>query len=526
MTLTQPQRCPENVKQLGASLLSYLLSISEAQAKSLIESEVMLDAGRIDALEVLSAAAKKVRSRRNNDHLFQEMDWARFQDLRDADGTNVFIKMRGKFAQPFVRSPSDPVLDCLLKMMETSFPFFLLPRSDGTWAGSRGFRLPHFFSHPVGKKFREAVRADADLCRLFPEPRGEDDAGGSIVGVGFGGTTQLLGFEQTILNAAFSWMTLGEECSLPAMASAVEDVLKVMRSLARGETVKIPALICLNGIGLPRTTRVNTSLGELRDHSGGVAEVVPRAARPPTGGPSGFHLGFVVSTEVDQQISISVPGNLEQLLPQQWSDPLRRPTDSVSLAVSLAIRRAAPVAAIHTTTLILNPFSHGTYGWSRRQQTPWEPVEVSVEEAADLGEWCDRIHTARDDAARVAVHRAIRALSGRDDPVDSFIDAIVAFESLFGERSQIALSIAVCVSKLLESDPTRRKATCQRVKKLYDQRSSILHGASPPSAEKITAHRDEALSFLVESFRALYRDRPNLLTMRASERDTEIILGP
>jgi hypothetical protein len=525
MIAAQLQRCPENVKQLGARLLSYLLAISEVDARSLVESGAALDSARVSALDLLSSAVRDVRSWRSNDHLLQDMDWWRFQDLKTADGKRLLVQVRNAFATSAIETTVDPVSACLREMAVETFPYLLLPSPNGVWANDPGFTLPHFFNEPVAKRFREAVRADPDLRRLFPETRAGDDAGGLVVGADFAGTLQLWAFEDTILRTAFCWMHLEDQRTLAAMAIAIDRVLRTLRSLARGEICKIPTLICFNGVGLPEGTRAETLVGELREFSGGVSEIVPRVVRPPIGGPRGAHLGFVAVTDLDVRIRVLMPQEFDKVRLVPTESPLKRNIDSISLAVPLAAQRAEPVAVVHTTTLSLNPFRRGSFGWKIRQGTSWAPVELTMDEAKDLRQWCDDIHGANDSRARTAVQRAVRALSERDDAVDSFIDAIIAFESLFGERQQVALSLATCVARLLEGNPSGRRKTYDRMKKLYDQRSSVLHGGSQPSQAQMMEHRDDALRYLVACFRVLYRQRPELLAMRASERDIELLLG-
>jgi len=525
MTAVQLHRCPENVKQLGAGLLSYLLAMSEGDARALIETGLALDPARVSALDLLSGGVRDVRLGRYNDHLLQDMDWWRFQDLKTADGKRLLVQIRNAFAAPAIETTLDPVSACLREMAEESFPYLLLPCPNGVWANAPGFTLPHFFNQPVAKRFRDAVRADPDLRRLFPEARADDDAGGLVVGPDFAGTLQLWAFEDMILRTAFCWMHLEDQRSLAAMAAAIDRVLRTLRCLARGETCKIPTLICFNGVGLPEGTRAQTLVGELREFAGGVSEIVPGVVRPPTGGSKGAHLGFVAVTDLDVRIRVLMPQEFNSVRLVPTESPLKRNTDSISLAVPLAAERAEPVAVVHTTTLSLNPFRNGGYSWKLRQGTSWAPVELTTDEMKDLRQWCDQIHGANDIRARTAVQRAVRALSERDDAVDSFIDAIIAFESLFGERQQVALSLATCVSRLLDSNPSRRRETYNRVKKLYDQRSNILHGASQPTQAQTMEYRDEALRYLTACFRILYRQRPELLAMRASERDIELLLG-
>jgi hypothetical protein len=455
--------------------------------------------------------------------------------MQTPDQGHLFSRIRQTFAPSESTQPSDdPVFDALIEMAKEAFPFLLIPKREGVWASSAGggFFLPFQFSTPLGRRFMDAVCADADLSLLFPDVRKTVLETTSTItsSNGSGGSMQLVSLADNLLHVAFAWMRMRDGSLFSEFVGAIRTLLSKVRALARGEAALIPTIVCFHGVALPAGTRNQTKTGELCAISQGLHDVIPPPSRPPFGAAENVLFGFVLVTEVELSIKISAGVIASAPMTsdfQRFTDAIARKVEIVGLATSLAVERQPPIAVVHKTSLALNPFSHGSYSWSASSyQTPSAPTALTDLECTAIGTWCDTIAIAKDEPARIAVKRTLRAMSGREQAVDSFIDAIIALESLFGDRDQIALSVAACVSKLVETDLDRRKLLFRETKKLYGRRSAIVHGSQLPLDVEVRELRDRALFLLLECFRILYRDRPELLNMSAAIRDMQILLQP
>ena len=522
-------------KFLGFRSIAYLLNVSEANVQAFMEGGVALDSARIDALHLLQLSIDRASHIVPRENALSELGYWFLSTMQLPNGGHPFAAIRRLFspAEPALTS-GDVVANCLAEMATDAFPYLLLNQRGGVWARDAGnaFLLPSHISTPLGGRFMSTVCADPDLSRLFPDVRENalETVSTIMCNDGSGGTIQLVGLAEPLLRVAFAWMCLNDGNSLREMTLEIHKLLATLRALARGETVSIPTIICFEGVALPTGTCEQTPIGSLCAISPGVLEVIPPQSRPPVGSTDHTPMGFVLVT--DAQLSIKVTagvsvGNPNMADFQRFADANAHNIQSVSLATSLAIDREPPVAVTHKLTLTLNPFRHGSYSWPRSYyQTPSGPIVTTASESAAIAKWCETITLTKDEAARIAIHRAIRSLSGREQALDSFVDAIIAFESLFGDRDQIALSVATCVSRLLEADLDRRKALFRETKRLYARRSVILHGAGLPTEMEMRTLRDRALFLLLGCFRTLYCDRPQLLDMRANERAEQILLHP
>lgn len=67
---------------------------------------------------------------------------------------------------------------------------------------------------------------------------------------------------------------------------------------------------------------------------------------------------------------------------------------------------------------------------------------------------------------------------GRSSPQDRLIDLCIALESVFQSQSEITFQFSLFNSLLAETDPQKRYEIFRKLKKLYSQRSQLVHGSS------------------------------------------------
>jgi hypothetical protein len=117
----------------------------------------------------------------------------------------------------------------------------------------------------------------------------------------------------------------------------------------------------------------------------------------------------------------------------------------------------------------------------------------------------------------------VSALCERRDPVDGFIDAVVAWENLFGAgQTELSFRISAAMASLISDVVAERLPLQNEIARLYGRRSKVLHGEDL-SPEYASRDRNRALSLILAALRRLYRDKRHLLTDR--DRAKVIILG-
>jgi hypothetical protein len=125
----------------------------------------------------------------------------------------------------------------------------------------------------------------------------------------------------------------------------------------------------------------------------------------------------------------------------------------------------------------------------------------------------------------IAVRRMLSAVVERMDPLDGFIDAVLAWENMFSGRPETNLRVCGAIAWLLESeDYERRTLLFRELKDLYTKRSQLVHGA----IETVTnagACRDRAVRVAIECMKRLYADDALLQVKDSAERSSMILLG-
>jgi hypothetical protein len=125
----------------------------------------------------------------------------------------------------------------------------------------------------------------------------------------------------------------------------------------------------------------------------------------------------------------------------------------------------------------------------------------------------------------IGARRLTTAVAERQNPLDGFVDGVVAWENIFGTKTETAFRVCGGLALLLyPSDVAERKDAFARFKRLYDRRSRLVHGEAEPPHAELGALHIEACSIAIRAMRALY-DRPDLLSVATSELRANAVFG-
>jgi Apea-like HEPN len=111
------------------------------------------------------------------------------------------------------------------------------------------------------------------------------------------------------------------------------------------------------------------------------------------------------------------------------------------------------------------------------------------------------------------------------EPMDVFIDAVIAWESLFGTtEGEPTFRVTTCLAALLEDDPARRVELKSQLGKIYALRSKVVHGSGDLKASEYP--RCQALEVAIRAVRNLLADRNDLLRISdTAVRSATLLLG-
>lgn len=154
------------------------------------------------------------------------------------------------------------------------------------------------------------------------------------------------------------------------------------------------------------------------------------------------------------------------------------------------------------------------------------PTELSAAECDEVAFWCRQIDTHCPKRIDSAVRRTLSAAQVRTDPSDRLVDAVVAWENLFGtSEGEPRLRVSAAMAWLLTDSPDRRLELQAEIKRLYDDRSKIVHGGTFDE-HSIADRANRALELARDCLRVLLRDRTDVLALPdGSAQSLKLILG-
>lgn len=364
----------------------------------------------------------------------------------------------------------------------------------------------------------DAITSDPDLSDLRQAKEGELDL---FISTPRGGSRQN---PEAILHAlvASARQQIGlrhlDNTESAFVRLVLEGYEELLHALA-GEPVRAYTVVGFAGVTLPQEAQVQTPWGVLR--------AAPPAQPTVRAFASGLHMPTTVFLMSPELLPVTLTREAEPAAPGVLDEARRTEIQMLlPLAFALATAGGTPCAPVATFETSLVPFKSGL-GWS--STVPWMPLrpapEPSVSEREAVESWSHTLVQREAPNLEISIKRTLSSISGRRDPSDSLIDAVTAWESVVGTRSETVFRVTAALAKLLEADSTARAELRKRLAKIYDVRSRVVHGDLVEVGDVASAAAD-ATSVSLRTLAALFERGDDWLAMKASERSDRLILGP
>jgi hypothetical protein len=401
---------------------------------------------------------------------------------------------------------------------------------------------------PIAALFRKAIRDDAEVGEserkspyFYPRPVIAHWTDGS------GGSLDIREIPKHIL----STLNLSTDTAsgvLQNVCDAVEQSVVLARALVSGEVVTTVAFVGLANVTLSEEVSAIELPGM-------------RIRRP-----SPFEKGAVpfvseatavveVATALrllDVRVQSAIPNDDRMEMLREFGDENERMkvhrkekqkiSENISerilqmrFAMALASQQRRLIGPIWLYTVHRNPLT----GWGGNSLRPSSAEATSAFSAQVI----DRITAERiakycvptsslHQSLRIGRDRILRALAERNDPIDSFIDFVIAWESLVGSSENTSYVVSGTISLLLSpNDAVKRKELFIRIRDLYNNRSGLVHGTLGPevSTKKfkmadVKTYAEESGRLAIDTFKKVLL-RPELLSLSAQERSRMVMLG-
>lgn len=523
-------------KILGVDFLGYVLSIPVGQSPS----DVTLTSAQEQVIEVLARHALP----QGDDEFIGAGAFMQASRLTShlPDGNSSIINLLRTITGGEVETVEpvgDEFVDAVTALARDAWPAYLIrPRGDGP----RTFWMSTpvgVYDNPSFARAVDAFTADSRLMNLFPHLPEDSDASGGALGKAIGyqslvvtngqsGTLQLSGLISNVLSSAvFRCLIAAESLSLNTLAPHIASVAEDLRKLATGETVRVPALVGFAGVQLPEGSSLEFPEGRLRPPSDADRELFLAGTAS---------LASVLETTFPVRI-YSIQKHLfegEDPFGDYWKFQARiaeasrsfaHMVDLIRLSLVLASPAEKPWLAREVARYIPDPLAHGGTSF-------WDPgfatvptFELPPDQFDAVRDWHSFVKSKHMPSLDIGMRRLLSAATTRTEAIDAFVDAVICWESLFGVHTETTFRVTASIAKLLEpSNLARREALHKELKDLYSKRSRLVHGGPEPTTEDVDRFRQRAIDVAADCFRALYRDRADLIELSSNLRGAKLLL--
>ena len=434
---------------------------------------------------------------------------------------------------------SDDLTQELLVLARDTWPIYLLPPPKEEL---RDLAVMQTYSHPSSQEFlRLALRDDA-IRKLFPAaPEQLPDStelfeikSEIVYSSGRGGSYQLAMLPDAILNNARCRQLLkGDSDNLDTYLACVIEVLGEVRELAQGKEIAIPVLVGLANMTVPDGARVVTELGIIRSprlEDEHLLNPLDEGHRQPTAVLETTQplkiLGKRDWNVAQREASIGTYFKKFMPLFEQYQQRSERNVILMRYALLLASDNTllAPAPIIRTEFGPLQPLLNRS--WMPFVGQPSGISTLDADAAERTRVWAARVEKQHPAQLDLGVRRLVAAASTRLDPIDSFIDAVICWENMFGSSSESTFRICGAMACLLEPfDSAKRLTVYESLRKLYGIRSNVVHGVTELTGREASDYRTEAVRYALDAMGFLY-DYPDLLKTKGSaERGRDVLLA-
>jgi len=333
----------------------------------------------------------------------------------------------------------------------------------------------------------------------------------------------------SLIQAAWELARLDYETpSLEQLVLKLKAVLQQTRDAFAGKTIVAKAMASLSGIVLDPNVEIRAPWGKIRaaresEHP----SVVSRLAAHKTVGATGDNGEQVMISDAgDVIVEVDIPTRIIFRKNGPWYDMSTRP--AVDLGRILLEARLAlllswdrdPFAVVPVWQRFIDPIiSAGRLVFWQDPQAlaPRSPIHLSEIDCMRWSNWIHMTHDAKLKKLGVAPTRLLRAVAERRSSDDVLVDAVIAWEAVFGEDIEITFKVSLSIARLLAQATAERREVRKRAVGVYRMRSAVVHGAdiAPDELEKSKA---DAIGLGIEILRRILSDRKDLIEMTSSER--------
>ncbi|RZN13606.1 MAG: hypothetical protein EF812_07330 [Methanosarcinales archaeon] len=510
---------PPFVKNMGHKILAYMLNINDQNALELTNGNFDLDENQLEVFKGFIQICRQLR--------IQSIDQGDVDSRIMYSLPEIFLGEKHLFnvwreqlgGKLLTIETEDKVVNLASCLALELYPLFLIkpPRSRHHFANTFSHISLALYKLSAHKELYKEILKDDSLKKIFSNI-GENDmdtTGSYMASTGLGGGIQLSVFPERLISNAYELIQLHGLISQEALLQAIEQVINMVRDVANGKTIHVPVFVGFQNLGLENIDLIDIEWGKIRGYNPEMLDLIPQEARPSSLGGENKTLGFILESEYPYKVDFSPQNEDKCVWPpelEQARNKLDNTKENLSLIFALAIERDPPVGINVAWTLIFDPMSLGAnISWPKRTISPMPYYLLSSDSSESVKYWSSIITSLNDNKIRIAIRRILSSINERANPIDGFVDSIIAWENLFGANAELSYRISISISKLLKASLEDRLKLQKEIVDFYNDRSKIVHGSKEISYEDAEQKRNECLQIALCSLRKLYENHQELI---------------
>ncbi|EOD81403.1 hypothetical protein D515_04305 [Grimontia indica] len=509
MPLKEP--IPNFVKAMGHRVVSYILNVSEADARLVLQHQARLNAKQKDTLSSYIQLCRQMRAVAVSQGDIEQSFFHRLPHVLQ-NGQHMFSVWRRQNggATPIVNA-TDPLARSLANVAAELYPLFLVK------AGAR----PHLFYRASGhlsaaimnlpghKTLYRHFIEDHSFERVFETIGNEpsETFGHYADSKGKRGVITLSSLPAALLINSYDLMRVRGPISADIFVETVLEMLEIARSVADGEVAQIPLFVGFRNAALIDFDALDTKWGTIRRYTPAIAEYVLQL---PSQMAKRKDSGFMLESGFAYAINV---GDL--LEDDEWPDDVMDAENdkvatelNITLCMAMCFLEQTPPFVAPEWAWHIDPFSlEGAKQIVDTVKEAEEPVSVTNSVLDDLENWSLLLEDTDSTGIRLAFGRLFSA-ARQPERLDGLLDAILALRNIFGAGSQ-AENVAQAVSVLIKGDAQEAVEVAQMLTRDWNL---ILSGEAWWDAEEIREKTNDCISLCLTCLHHLYLKYPTLVS--------------
>ncbi|MDK1347992.1 HEPN domain-containing protein [Streptomyces sp. 378] len=387
--------------------------------------------------------------------------------------------------------------------------------------------------HPIRAEMGLAFAEDPALSKLFPDiPQAASST--DVLGhmamwfatAGSNGSKSPMGVLSGLLfDASVRMRFSSSERSYDAYSEALTSCVGDLRLLSQGQTVHVPAIVGFSGITFPGGAELSLTSGIMRS---------PRPIEKELLLASGDSVTAVFETTFPLRIiriTQNDPSGLSDAEAEKTRECVRiayaefeEKLDKVRLSLLLSSDGKDFLASLEHSRFIFDLTSVGGSAGAQMVGNTLNCRSLENRTINEVERMHDTICSNHPNSLNIAMQRVLQAASARGDDSDGLIDALIAWENMFGASTETTFRVTASLAKLIESGAEQRREKRKELAKIYASRSKIVHGAKEIPSHTVYEQRQEAILIACLALRMLYMHRTDLLELKSEERGIWLLL--